>query len=84
MKTLINNSPKQNCLNFFKYKLEINGKKQTFVQKLLFVSFGLSLKLVTIFKTNNLPIISLENAHEFNVERNYLSKMKILCLQFCF
>ena len=24
----INNSPKQNCLNFFRYKLEINNKTQ--------------------------------------------------------
>ena len=30
---LTNNSPKQNCLNFFRYKLEINNKAQTFVNK---------------------------------------------------
>ena len=52
----INNSPRQNCFNFFRYKLEINNKTQTFVKNLLLVSFDASVKLVTICKTNNLKI----------------------------
>ena len=40
----LNNSPKQNCLNFFRHKLEINNKTQTFVKKLLLVSTMKELK----------------------------------------